>query len=562
MKAMILAAGLGTRLRPYTEQTPKPLFTIANRPVLGITIERLRRAGYDAVMVNTHHQHRRIEDFLNHKDFAIRVHTRYEPEILGTGGGIRNIADFWESGPLLVINGDIISDIDLAAIHAYHQSHPHPVTMAMHDHDAFNSVAVDESGFITGFGSGAGSKKCRRLAFTGIHVLDRRVLDFLPSSGPAHIIDAYQEMIEAGLGIKSYEVQGHRWFDIGTPESYIGAVYEHLSTQAFEKAFGRTPSTPLAKQAIAGDGSDRQWYRLSDGKDSLVMVAHGIREGDGVHEVDAYVDIGRHLADCQTAVPRILAHDRHAGLVLLQDVGDTHLQSRIAGEEISSIRRIYRRVIQQWITMATKAADGFDAQWCHQTPYYDEGVVLRNECRYFMEAFVGGFLHEETTYADLRSEFEALAKAIMAAEVRGFIHRDFQSRNIMVWKEKNYFIDFQGGRIGPIQYDLASLLIDPYAGLDEALQEELLLFAAEKLEGIARIHTERFIAGYRLCALSRNLQILGAFAFLSRTKMKPQFEQYIFPAVQGLAHNLSCLQSVSLPKLNRLAARILKQMKP
>jgi NDP-sugar pyrophosphorylase family protein len=560
MKAMILAAGLGTRLRPYSQHTPKPLFTIGDRPVLGITIDKLVRAGCQAIIINTHHRHRLIEAYIAETDFPIPVHTRYEPEILGTGGGIRNVADFWDQGPLLVINADIVSDIRLDWVYAYHRSHPHPVTMVMHHFERFNTVAVDEAGFIAGFVAQAGPGQCRRLAFTGIHALDRRVLDFLPPSGPAHIIDAYRRMIDAGLGIKAYEVQGHRWYDIGTPQSYRDAVYDHMAPIAFEKAFGRPASGALQKHAIAGDGSDRRWYRLIDGERSLVMADHGIRPGTGIQEVDAYVAIGTHLAARDLPVPRLHAWDRHAGLVFLQDVGDTHMQSVVAETDATRTRALYRRVIDLWFGMATAGADGFDTRWCHQTPYFDQGVVLKRECRYFTDAFINGYLQKNIAYGELQSEFETLARALMATEIRGFVHRDFQSRNIMVQDDRIYFIDFQGGRLGPVAYDLASLLIDPYSALSHTLQEELLAYAETKWHPVGRNDPQRLRKGYRLCAVSRNLQILGAFAHLSRNKGKTQFERYIPRAAQNLVYNLSCLKSVSLPKLSQLAESIMMEI--
>ncbi len=555
---MILAAGLGTRLRPYTEHTPKPLFTIGRRPVLAITIDKLLRAGCHSIVINTHHLHRQIEAFIAANDFPIPVRTRHEPDILGTGGGIRNIADVWDNGPLLVINADIVSDIDLAAVYRYHGAHSHPVTMVMHDHQRFNSVAVDSAGYVTGFGEADDHDSARRLAFTGIHVLDRRVLAFLPDRGPAHIINAYRDMLGAGLRIKAYEVRQHSWYDIGTPRSYLDAVYDHMAPSAFKAAFGRPPAARLQKQPIAGDGSDRRWYRISDGHHSLVMADHGIRTTSDTQEVDAYISIGTHLASRGIALPRIHAWDRHAGLVFLQDAGDTHLQSVAAGADTAQRRTFYHRVLDQWALMATRGADGFDTAWCHQTPYYDQGVVLRNECRYFMEAFVQGYLGKGMEYQALQTEFEMLARTIMAKETRGFVHRDFQSRNIMVQDDRIYFIDFQGGRIGPIQYDLASLLIDPYTALSAGLQAELLAYAVQKLQGLIRFDTDDFRTGYDLCAVSRNLQILGAFAHLSRNKGKTRFEAYIPQAVRNLVHNLSCLQSVSLPKLRRLAKEILQ----
>lgn len=559
MKAMILAAGLGTRLRPYSRHTPKALFTINERPVLAIAIEKLQLAGFDAVMINTHHHHEQIEAFIAQSFFSIPVQTRHEAEILGTGGAIRNISDFWENDSLLVINADIVSDIDLAEVYGFHNTHPHPVTMVMHDYEQFNGVHVDTKDFITGFRGKQCTQGNRKLAFTGIHVLDRRVLDFLPPHGPAHIIDTYQRMIESEEGIKAKVVQGPRWYDIGTPESYRATVYDHMAPLAFETTLGRRPSGTIQKQTLQGDGSDRKWYRLTHETQSLIMVDHGIRTAPHTQEVDAYVAIGRHLAAHQVAVPRIYLHDRHAGLVFTEDLGDTHLQALVKTDDPIQIRQRYEPVIDQWVLMAVEASKGFDTKWTYQTPSYDAQVVLDNECRYFTEAYLQGYLKWEISYQELQSEFEQLAEGIKETEVRGFIHRDFQSRNIMVQNDRPHIIDYQGGRIGPIQYDLASLLIDPYANLSASLQSQLLTYAIEKVKHTIGFDPDRFRTGFSLCAVSRNLQIMGAFAFLSRIKGKKQFEQYIPRAAISLGRNLSCLKGLTLPKLEKLAAKIIEE---
>jgi len=117
MKAMVLAAGFGTRLLPYTQDIPKPLFPLAGQPLLDIAIKNLIRAGCDAIIVNTHHLHEQIESFIEAQAYAIPVNTCYEPTILGTGGGIKNVANFWDSRPFMVINGDIYSTIDLKEVY-------------------------------------------------------------------------------------------------------------------------------------------------------------------------------------------------------------------------------------------------------------------------------------------------------------------------------------------------------------------------------------------------------------------------------------------------------------
>jgi aminoglycoside/choline kinase family phosphotransferase/choline kinase len=524
-----------------------------------MVIEKLQKVGFDAVIINTHHHHQQIETFIAQANFGIPVQIRHEVDILGTGGAIRNVADFWKDDSLLVINADIVSDIDLAEVYGFHDAHPHPVTMVMHDYLQFNNVDVDANDFITGFRS----EKCppgnRKMAFTGIHVLDRRILDFLPPHGPGHVIDAYQKMIRAGEGIKAKVASNHRWYDIGTPQSYIAAVYDHMAPLAFEIASGHPPHGTIQKLTVQGDGSDRKWYRLKHKSQSIILVDHGIRPQRHPQEVDAYVSIGLHLTANKVAVPHIYLYDRHAGLVFTQDLGDTHLQALINTDDPSRARRHYEAVIDQWSLMAVAASRGFDTQWTWQTPYYDTQVVLNNECRYFTEAFIQGYLQWEIPYEELQTEFEQLAKGIRETEVRGFIHRDFQSRNIMIQNDQPHIIDYQGGRLGPIQYDLASLLTDPYANLPESFQTQLLSYAIEKVQRLIDIDSHRFRTGFSRCAVSRNLQVLGAYAFLTQVKGKKQFEQYIPRAAVSLERNLSCLKGLSLPKLERLSAKIIEE---
>ncbi len=556
MKALILAAGLGTRLRPYTNHRPKALFTINQRPLLAIIVEKLQHAGFESVFVNAHHHYDQIEDYVANARFTIPVITFRETDILGTGGAIRNVADHWSSESLLVINADVVSDIDPARIFGFHHTHGFPVTMVMHDRAAFNSVCVDAEHYVTGFHCrGQNHEGNRVMAFTGIHVIDGRVLDFLPDQGPAHIIDAYDRMLKAGERIKACVISDHYWQDIGTPERYQAAVFDQMAPLAFEAAFGTRPQEAIQRHQLHGDGSDRRWYRLAADHRTLIMADHGIRTAWGQQEVDAYISIGRHLHTSGIAVPQIYLYDNCAGLAFVQDAGDEHLQTLMDRSDASQQQRLYQQVIDQWITMAMEGRRNFDPLWTYQSIRYDRQIILEKECRYFVEAFVQAYLGWQWTYDSLSTEFERIARQIVRTQIPGFVHRDFQSRNILVQNQRIWFIDFQGGRLGPIQYDLASLLIDPYAALPADSQDQLKAYGATQLDARYGVDREKFNDGYGMCAISRNLQILGAFAFLSRMKGKTRFEKYIPCAVQSLVHNLS-RAPVSLPKLTAAARKI------
>ena len=464
---------------------------------------------------------------------------------------------------MLVVNADIVTDIDLKAVYRFHRQHPAPVTMVMHDCKAFNSVWVDDNDLVVGFqASGPPALNTRQLAFTGIHVLDRRVLDFLPATGPAHIIDAYQRMLDSGESIQAWVCRDHYWQDIGTPESYRSAVFDHMAPAAFTAAFGVPSATPISHQRLHGDGSDRQWFRLSDGAQHLIMADHGLRQTPDRQEVDAYVDIGLHLWSCSGAVPRIWSFDRFAGLVFLDDLGDHNLQQAATGLGGAQLQSLYRKVIDRWLEMTLKSVDGFDPDWTYQTRGYDRQVILQNECGYFVEAFLKGYLEWDIPDDRFTADFESLASEAMKATPIGVMHRDLQSRNIMLHNDGIFFIDFQGARRGPLAYDLASLLIDPYVDLPLGVQNDLLAYTTTQVNQQCGVDAASFDRSYACCALTRNLQILGAFSYLSRVKGKTEFESYIPGALQGLQHRLTnnVSPNFQLPQLTRAVSEAASQI--
>jgi len=136
-----------------------------------------------------------------------------------------------------------------------------------------------------------------------------------------------------------------------------------------------------------------------------------------------------------------------------------------------------------------------------------------------------------------------------------------QSRNIMIKGRNIYFIDFQGGRIGPLQYDLASLLIDPYVELPQAIQAQLIDYSLGVLSAKSELDPEKFLSCYYYCTLTRNLQILGAFSYLSKVKGKNHFERYIPAAVRSLKSNLAADGQREFPSLSAITDKICSHMK-
>jgi NDP-sugar pyrophosphorylase family protein len=553
MKALILAAGLGTRLRPYTDHTPKPLFTVAGKTLLDITIAKLIEAGCTAVIINTHHLHEQIEQFVARQTYAISIQTRYEPRILGTGGAIKNVSDFWNDQPFMVVNADVVSTIDFKAVYDFHCQHPYSATLVLADDSQFNSVACDRAGFVTRFyqsPADAAQLSPPALTFTCIQVLDPSVLDFIEEPMPASSIDAYSRMIAAGEKIQAYIADNAYWQDIGTAERYKSAVFETMAPRVFQHVFPDERFVPLKRRRIKGDGSDRQWFRLEQNQKSMILADHGIKEKNRTDAADAFFNIGRHLFNKGLPVPQIYDGDALCGYVFVEDLGNLDLQAAVhQAANFEKVFGLYQSAIELLIQFSADGADQFNAAWCYQTPRYDKSLILENECRYFVDAFLNTYLGLDCQYADFKAEFEFVAENALQHAVQGLMHRDFQSRNIMIKNSSLYFIDFQGARMGPLQYDLASLLIDPYVDLPPDIQSRLLAYCLDQLAAKITVKAAEFRQCYRFCCLARNLQMLGAFGFLTRVKQKPHFEKYIPTAVRTLTNNLKKNHHKTLPGL-------------
>jgi len=306
---------------------------------------------------------------------------------------------------------------------------------------------------------------------------------------------------------------------------------------------------------LAGDGSDRRFFRLP-GEPSLVLLYHPQPPGREVTENDSYFLIGRHLKSRGAPVPEIFVYCREEDWMLLEDVGDLSLAAVVeAAPGDAEIMAWYRQALEILVGQQLAGKEGFNPAWCFDTPAVTRPFLLERECRYFVWAFLQKYLGLEVEEADLAPDFERLLAGIPTEASPYFLHRDFQSRNLFVQEERLRVLDFQGGRLGPLGYDLAALLIDPYVNLPPDWQEELVSLYQEFLGQHLSIDSGDFREQYEHLALCRNLQILGAFGFLTRVKGKPQFARYIPPAVAGLRRRLAARPG-EFPRLTAITERI------
>ncbi|MCK5681549.1 NTP transferase domain-containing protein [bacterium] len=233
-RAMILAAGFGSRLRPLTEQQPKPLITVAGVPMLTFALNRLRPLKPQILVVNGHHLSVQLETFLQKNGAGFRrLEYVFEPEILDTGGGILNAAKYLKGPFFVTMNADIVTDIPLAMAVKRHLKSRALVTMLLHNHSSYNQVEVDCHGSVRSFGSAQIASGNRLLAYTGIQICSPLLLDLMSRETVSSfsLIAFYRRLLAAGrLDLKAHIVnteKGYYWRDLGTHED-LAAIASDL----------------------------------------------------------------------------------------------------------------------------------------------------------------------------------------------------------------------------------------------------------------------------------------------------------------------------------------------
>ena len=289
MKAMILAAGLGTRLRPLTDKKPKALVPVVNRPIIARVIDYLKSHDVRQMVVNAHHHYQQLVDFLEDETFGVDIEVRVEPEILGTGGGIKNTSGFWDDEPFIVINSDILTDIDLSRAYEYHQKTGSLATLILHDYKPFNQVQTDNNHLITDFFPKSGPG---RLAFTGIHILDPAIFYAFPQEQSFNIIACYRQLIQSKKKIRAFISEGHYWHDVGSIDGYVQANKSLLNdTVAAGTGCRIDPSTRLEEWVVVGDGSRIE----RDVELRRCILWETVTVGKGVKVIDSIVTSNREV---------------------------------------------------------------------------------------------------------------------------------------------------------------------------------------------------------------------------------------------------------------------------
>ena len=317
--------------------------------------------------------------------------------------------------------------------------------------------------------------------------------------------------------------------------------------QLFEQHF-RTPVESV--QPVQGElgGSGRKIIRLSGGKASAIGILYGVRE-----ENTAFIEFSRHFQRYGLPVPEIYGEALDQGAYLEEDLGDQSLfeflsKNRSAESIGAKVVEAYRKVIATLPRFQIEAGRDLNYKLCYPRGSFDRQSIAwdLNYFKYYFLRLAGISFSEQA----LEDDFSRLTKFLLAADRDYFLYRDFQSRNIMLRQGQPYFLDYQGGRKGALQYDVASLLYDAKADLPPELRQQLLDHYLETATSFIDLKREVFLEHYYAYVYVRIMQALGAYGFRGFYERKAHFLQsvpYALKNLRWLLHNIRL--PVALPTL-------------
>ena len=316
-----------------------------------------------------------------------------------------------------------------------------------------------------------------------------------------------------------------------------------------------TGSEPQQVTPLTGSASNRQYVRISGQAGSCIGV-----EGTDPLENNAFLTIAGHFHSKGIPVPEVLAVSEDGMTYLQEDLGDVLLSDLVvkAGKDggilpDSSLERLLCRTMSMLPKIQFEGADGLDFSGCYPQPSFDRRMILF-DLNYFKYCFLkpSGLEFNEVR---LQDDFEKFADDLLRDESDTFLYRDFNARNVMIREEQPYFIDFQGGRRGPIYYDVASFVYQARARYPQWLKEKMLESYLSALGQYMEVDRPYFDQRLRLFVLFRTLQVLGAYGFRGLVENKAQFVVSIPPAIEGLKELLR-VPFESYPYLNEVLGRM------
>ena len=549
-KAIVLAAGFGTRLRPLTLSRPKPLLPVMGEPMLARILDMLVSWGVEDITVNAHYLADQIEDFV--KEYqgdaakGVKISVSREDEILGTGGVLRPLRAWIGDEPFWLVNGDIVvEDLDPEPIEeAFEQSGRFAACWMSEDFGP-RTIEADPEGRVCNWRSDdAGFPGT--YTYTGVAILSPEVADYLPpvekgGSGFCSIVDAYEKamMTDAKFVVGVQEPEA-MWCDAGTCEVYRELNSEPMAPSLFGDkrlnalvaALGWKDDETLAEY-LGARGSDRMFYKLvrgfsEDANNTTPSILGVVYEEARKENANArFAAITRFLASKGVRVPKLLSDLPESNAYATEFIQGESLENA-ANKKGADFMKLYLPVLDLLKKLWTIPVDAEDLP--ELEPEFGPELFAWERSLFEKECVVGRYGFEAIPEAAAK-ELESVAEKL-SAEPKVLVHRDFQSANILYSGEdisKPWLIDYQGTRRGPAAYDVASVLFDPYVPMD-GTERKLLVELAAKLGPVAP--SEEMVV---IAAVQRLCQALGAYCRLSAAG-QPQFEKYISRALSNLHH--------------------------
>ncbi len=308
----------------------------------------------------------------------------------------------------------------------------------------------------------------------------------------------------------------------------------------------------LTVEPVAADASQRKFYRISlpDGSTRIAMEMEGSRPAPQDPDQVPYINILNHLRICKAAVPKLFAYDPASAIVILEDLGSVTLEAYIKAKGIAAALPVYRKAIDALLTLQIVGTRNRCEHCIAFNHCFDEEKLMW-ELNFFLTHTIEGQLKRMGSQSDLtplRNEFYALSRLI-AAEPRYFTHRDYHSRNLLVKDGRIGIVDFQDARLGPLQYDLCSLLRDSYVVLPEETVDGLIEYYLEGLDRMegTRTDREKFRKVFDMVSVQRNLKAAGTFGYMATVKSRPDYLTYLPDTFTYVRQNLA-----RHPELHRL----------
>ncbi len=519
-KAIVLAAGLGTRLRPLTTVCPKPLMPVWGEPMLARVVALLRSWGVEDIAVNCHYLHDQVEEWCA----ANGCRAVYEPEILGTGGVLNPLRDWIGEDDFYLVNGDIVVEGIDACPFDISDSFDDVIGECLVTEEGPRTIEVEsESRFVTCWKS-LDAGWSGTFTYCGIALLKARILDYVEPTGFSSIVQAYERAMMDGRFMKTRLVGDMLWTDAGTIDSYVD-----LNTAGEDNAFDSLPQIAAAAKAsglenapvrfLFSRGSDRCFFALGQG--AIAIVYDDAKRGENAR----YASHARWLKERGVSVPEVLADLPDKKTLVLECVGS----------ELKMTLDNYTKVVE-----ALAVFNALDASALELEPQFDESLWKWERDLFAEHCLKNRFGVEMSD--EVLAEFKKV-ESVLSSEPKELVHRDFQSTNVL-WKgDKLSFIDFQGMRLGPAIYDLASLLYDPYVKLS-GKERSLLAAYYAKLRGRGDIAEKLPYA-----AVQRLAQALGAYGRLASVG-QTKFTKYVLPALENL---LAAADDANLDAIGALA---------